>query len=1044
MRPLRITMQAFGPYAQKEEIDFSSLGSRTMFVISGKTGSGKTTIFDGLSFAIYGKASGEDRSGQELRSQFADEDSLTEVSLEFSLRGKVYYIHRSPQQERKKKSGEGTTTVTAKAELYEVNEDGERVLIGANVREVDEKIKQIIGLDANQFRQILMIPQGEFRKLLTSESKDKEVILQRLFHTEIYKRIEEKLKEEATLLKKQADANKNERKALIKDIQAGEYEELQSEMNLDDPNEIRILSLLEELNRALKDKSRSLELEEKQKQQTRDHIQQKIYQAEELISKLKERDRLKQNKEELEAKKSEIDSVKKSLLLAAKAAQLEKQEEFYLKVGRQVKSTEEEAANLSIEAEQLKLKVQKAEERYQQELGKKEQREQASAEVHRLKSLRESVSVFSGLQKETEQLHQKLKLAKDHKQKAESRAVFLEKEEEKLYLQKEESDAAALKFSEQERALETVKRMLTDLDRIKKSQSELMNDEKLYVLKKTNLEQKERELEHVRETLNQLENKWRHSHAGILASLLVEGEPCAVCGSTSHPAPAAALGDMPTEDELNAKRELLSSAEKAKSVAETGYYQAKSGFEGARRLLEDRVSSIKEILHDFQLGDLPLHTADFQHQLTSLAEELEFLGKKKSQQPVITAELGKIKGEKNNIREKIKMFAGEEEAAGRDYAEASSRLLSIQESLPEELRSMSAYESALKLAASLQQKLQDELEKSQQELQKASRQESNIQALRESADKRLAELKAELEQERSRFVADMQDQGFEKYGDYRGAKKTEQQVTSLEAAIAEYEKDYNRVKELFHDLELKLKGLEKPDLDALKQAFAAINSELEQHRAESRNVIVQLQKNQQIHKKLQAMLEEQKDLDEKYKVIGHLYEVSRGQNPFRITFERFVLAAFLDDILQEANLRLTKMTSGRYQLLRKVDPTRRNIQSGLELSVFDQYTGQERHVKTLSGGESFKAALALALGLADVVQQYSGGVSLETMFIDEGFGTLDPESLDNAIEALVDIQSSGRLVGIISHVPELKERIDARLEVTATQNGSFTEFKIMN
>jgi exonuclease SbcC len=188
------------------------------------------------------------------------------------------------------------------------------------------------------------------------------------------------------------------------------------------------------------------------------------------------------------------------------------------------------------------------------------------------------------------------------------------------------------------------------------------------------------------------------------------------------------------------------------------------------------------------------------------------------------------------------------------------------------------------------------------------------------------------------------------------------------------------------------------------------------------------------------MKEQQQEMEERYSIVGHLYEMARGQNPFRITFERYVLAAFLDDILKEANTRLLKMTSGRYQLLRKLDPARRNFQSGLELSLDDQYTSQERHVKTLSGGESFKAALALALGLADVVQNHAGGISLETMFIDEGFGTLDPESLDQAIEALMDIQSSGRLVGIISHVPELKERIDAQLEVMATQKGSRTAF----
>src|SRR5579875_1718393 len=201
MRPLKLTMKAFGPYAETKIIDFTALGNRTMFVISGKTGSGKTTIFDAISYAIYGKASGEDRNGPELRSQFAREDLLTEVSLDFSLRNKVYSITRSPQQLKKKEKGEGYTQVGAKAELYILDNQGEKKLLASKVNDVEEKIKEIMLMDANQFRQIIMIPQGEFRKLLTSDSKDKEQILQRLFHTQAYKLIEEKLKEEATELK---------------------------------------------------------------------------------------------------------------------------------------------------------------------------------------------------------------------------------------------------------------------------------------------------------------------------------------------------------------------------------------------------------------------------------------------------------------------------------------------------------------------------------------------------------------------------------------------------------------------------------------------------------------------------------------------------------------------------------------------------------------------------------------------------------------------------------------------------------------------------
>ena len=252
---------------------------------------------------------------------------------------------------------------------------------------------------------------------------------------------------------------------------------------------------------------------------------------------------------------------------------------------------------------------------------------------------------------------------------------------------------------------------------------------------------------------------------------------------------------------------------------------------------------------------------------------------------------------------------------------------------------------------------------------------------------------------------------------------------------------YRSISDRLKDYVERLNDAEKPELAELEKQFIELENKLNAVIDQRATLINNMKHNEGISKVVHEINSEIKSAEEKYELIGHLADITRGQNTYRLTFERFVLASFLDDIINAANARLIKMTSGRYQLLRKTDRSKGNIQSGLELLIFDQYTGQDRHVKTLSGGESFKAALALALGLADVVQEHAGGVSLETMFIDEGFGTLDPESLDQAIEALLDIQSSGRLVGIISHVPDLKERIDARLEVKSYQNGSITEFQ---
>lgn len=385
-----------------------------------------------------------------------------------------------------------------------------------------------------------------------------------------------------------------------------------------------------------------------------------------------------------------------------------------------------------------------------------------------------------------------------------------------------------------------------------------------------------------------------------------------------------------------------------------------------------------------------------------------------------------------------------EEKARTQLLEANAKLAATVASIPEEIREPEAFNQALKQAITEQKQLEEALEAARTSLMKGKEQETAIKANITSSEEQLKKVTIELNEERSRFKVEMTALGFESYGSYVAAKKTDAELKTLESDLQQYEQRYQTVTNVFHDLELKLKGAVKPDIEALQQQFTNADHVLEELRQLFAKLTSAKQKNEQIHEKLDRMILEQKEIEDRYRVIGHLHEVSKGQNPFRITFERFVLASFLDEILNEANLRLNKMTSGRFQLMRKIDPTRRNIQSGLELTVYDQYTGQERHVKTLSGGESFKASLALALGLADVVQQHAGGISLETMFVDEGFGTLDPESLDQALEALMDIQNSGRLVGIISHVPELKERIEARLEVIATQLGSRTEFQFIS
>lgn len=1040
VRPLTLTMQAFGPYAGKETIDFTKLENRTMFVISGKTGAGKTTIFDGISFAIYGKASGEDRNGQDMRSHFADPEELTEVTLKFHLRGKTYEIKRSPQQEKPKKSGEGFTTITARAELYEIDNEGKRHIIASNVRDVDEKIKDIIGLDANQFRQILMIPQGEFRKLLTAESKEKEGILQKLFHTFKYKKIEEKLKEESSLLKNRAEDLEREYQSLIRSIKADVQEDLRTEINKENPNKALVLELLQKEIQLQTEKIAFLQTEILQFEGESEKLKQEIFIAQDLLNKKKEKEALEKQKLELLAKEREIEGLKKQIRDARKAASISGIEQNYEKIGIQTKKAQESYTEAEKSFKQIERQVLEFEKQFREEESKAIQREEASNQVMKLEQLREAVYSLKMLQKEVSDIEATIRSHQTDCNKLESDFRSLSEKEEKIVLEMQKCEKTDVLLLEKERELDKSQTILDYFQKIEQLTKQYQEAENEFHIISQKWQFAKEKVEEAKKDLSALEYSWKSSHSGILASSLVDGEPCPVCGSPHHPNPAQFQENMPTELELKEAQQRVTDLDEKKSNAESQYYQANSNLDSIKKALEERERDLsKELsfysreLRETLYQQLKQKIETIQQEKKNLIMQKEKLVELENQRKTIKQQQEQIDALLNQKREKLMTLQ-------IAFAEKNTLLSSLLKSIPEEIRSWEAYEAALEKALRHKKELFDRFENVRERFYKAKEQEASTRAYLESSQKRLEELTNELKVVREEFKKELQVQGFESYQAYVAAKKSEDQIIALEERIERYVKEIQNVNSLLHELELKLKGVTIPSIEDLQAKLNSINERWNEASSRKQEYMINKRENENAAVKMEILKKKQEEIEQEFAIVGHLYEIAKGQNPFKITFERFVLAAFLDDILKEANIRLVKMTSGRYQLLRKIDPTRKNTQSGLELTVFDQYTGTERHVKTLSGGESFKASLALALGLAAVVQQHAGGVSLETMFIDEGFGTLDPESLDQAIEALMDIQSSGRLVGIISHVPELKERIDARLEVISSNKGSKTEF----
>ncbi|MDR4946818.1 SMC family ATPase [Neobacillus cucumis] len=1044
MKPIKLTMQAFGPYAEREEIDFNQLGNRTMFVISGKTGAGKTTIFDAISYAIYGKASGEDRNGPELRSQFAKDDLLTEVSLDFSLRNKVYSITRSPQQQKKKDRGDGFTTVGAKAELY-MWDEGEKKLIASKTSDVEEKIKEIMLIDANQFRQILMIPQGEFRKLLTSDSKDKEVILQRLFHTQVYKLIEEKLKLEAAELKKTVEDQERTRNDALRRIQAVTNQELRLALESDPENHILIMPLLQEEMNGMELKLEQLSSQLTEKVQQQDKIKETLFEAEAILKQLQTKEELKGQKELLLAQEDVFSEKEIQVKRAQKAALLAKQEELCHRLKQETVRLQANINAIMSEIKTLNGQEEQAKQQLQKELDREDDRQAALAELNQLANMKEDVYSFAALMKETNQKADELKASKGNLVKDEQRLKQLEERIAFLKVQKEEIDKGKVTFLENKSKHEKLK---VDYDRFEKLETLLMRHQKT----EQNLAEITRRFENTlaryndaKALMDELEKKWIHGQAAILAANLHNDEACPVCGSLHHPSPAIGQEkSIPTEEDLKAAKEQSAKWEAEKSRVEANFYQCQSEEKTQKEAVEDILNDIKVNHPDFKLDELLNVKTEAASAMNELVQQQKKLQEQIQNLERFKTEIDSRENERGVFQNGIEQLRAMVNDLTVQFTKKETDLSRMMKVIPENLRSEAEYERALTSSRNRHEMLVKQLEGAKEHLQAVREKLSNQKARLEDAEKHSAAKQKDLETERNIFIMRLSEQGFENYSIYAASKKTEEEIQSLQEEIRSYREELRSVSDRLKELTDLLAEVKTPDVEGIKLELAKFASEIDMLTQERTDLFVKKRDNEEIYTRVVLLNNEVKALEERYSIIGDLSDIARGQNQLRITFERYVLAAFLDDILREANMRLRKMTSGRYRLQRKTDRSKGNVQSGLELLVFDQYTGQERHVKTLSGGESFKASLSLALGLADVVQNYAGGVSLETMFIDEGFGTLDPESLDQAIEALMDIQSSGRLVGIISHVPELKERIDVRLEVTSGQAGSRTEFMFTN
>jgi len=1034
MRPVKLKIQAFGPYAKTEWIDFTELGNRTMFVIAGETGAGKTTIFDAISYAIYGVASGDDRETDDLRSHLASEDLLTEVEFEFSLHNKNYRIVRSPKQKKKKVKGDGYTEVGSKAELFVLQEE-KWELLAYQLTDVDQKMRQLIGLDKEQFRQILMIPQGEFRKLLVSDSKDKEKILQKLFNTYLYSKIEDILKNKSKELRTDLEKLNQKQQMVFSMIKAVIIQELVDFVEKGQLEYYQIMPLLEqELEKQREEQIRlttELQLvEDKLALQNKE-----LFLATELMKKFESVTILKEQYNELQKQEASIKDKEQLVKSIENAQLLQRDEEIGKNYNAQEARLNKELETKSIDLATSMKQLDHLKEQYEQHFTHQQEIDDKKQQIQRLTILKGEVENLQQLQQEVEQLAKSMN---------ENQVQINE-------LQQEET--------KQKQALENIEQQITEIQAIKdkcyKLDQEVMIDKKrlklvedlhkesiakqeaLQKIEKQETLKKEEEAKmlQLKEQLTNYENQMLHSQAAILATSLKEGCACPVCGSVEHPNVATFEDEVPKKEileELRAKHDqLMANVQAISNVLVNEKWKVDFHQKRIEELNEELGISTDELTKEIEYL-----SAVIKEKENNLKQHRTIL----SNEEKLLANAQLIKKQLVQVEKTLQVLIP---ALQDNKLQHQLKVEQIQQLLNKLPKTIQSADEFYVIFNALQKEItayDTKLKQLETFIQTEKEQQSALINAKDILQNELTQVKGKLAEHRENFRQTMLSLGFENGTEYKLAASKIAEKEEIKKKIDEFKLNYQSVSVRLKDLQDELATKEKPNVSSINEQIQLLEKTIKELRVQLSTISNYIVTNENTIVQTNQLRTEIGEMEEEYKIIGELSDIASGKNEFKISFERYVLGYFLDEILLEANIRLNKMTNGRYELIRKTDLHKTRGAAGLDLLVIDQYSGRERPVRTLSGGESFKASLALALGLSDVVSQNAGGISMETIFIDEGFGTLDNESLNQAIDTLMEIQSSGRLVGIISHVDQLKESIDARLEVFSTTTGSHTRF----
>lgn len=911
MRPLSITISAFESYADTVTIDMESLGKSGLYLITGDTGAGKTTIFDAIHFALYGDASTDGRETKTLRSKYADPETKTEVQLKFEYGGKVYQIKRNPEYLRPKKRGDGFVKEPTNAEL--IYPDGSVV---SSKNAVDIKIREIIGLDKNQFSQIVMLAQGEFKKLLTSSTTEKQRIFRHIFKTEKYETLQKALSAQKSIADSKLKQERLSVQKYIDDIKCDYTEE----------------------NIALMERAKS--------------VVPNIEEIENFLTNLisneeKELKALEEKKEKLESQKASLEESIKNY-------------NSYVELSGEIKTKSDNLVNLknNLKSSRAELSEKNKEKRWvelSQEIGKIQ---------NTLPKYKELDSLSSQLQNKSIEKKRNENSVKELSDKAESLSLEVEKNSKEL----ETMGNVQVEIEKISNQMKDIKVKGTTLRDTEVKIKDLQKFQGTYLNLKNEFEEKLKIANGYKEDYDNLSLAYLNDQAGYLADSLEENKPCPVCGSTVHPHKAVKLPDAPTKEMVESAK---NNYERYQEVVETEREKVIS----MRGELQEKANALKakvqEILGDYNLPDA-----------------LEIIKKEVSN---LSNNYGKLK----NILKELQAKDNRKQELERIIPQKNNEIKDLNQRITVVKMAVASCETAIISYEKQHNSLKEELQFSSE-----SEAVNKINSINSIINAEKADYNSVLEK----------------------CNQYEKTISATDASIKA--------------LKSRLEKIDKvQDIEKVKIKRDETEKAIENIPIQTKDIFVRYSANTNVLANIKRENENLIKAEREFKLISPLASTANGGiGVNKMELETFVQLNYFDRILAKANKRLMEMTSGQYELVRQTESSDGRTKFGLDLNVYDHHCGSERAISSLSGGESFKAALSLALGLSDEIQSSAGGIKIDTMFVDEGFGSLDDESLRQALNVLIKLSGSNRLVGIISHVTELKDRIDKQIVVTKTPN----------